>query len=114
VLRAFGADDPNARLDVDILVTSEPTKKFKGLLYRHKVGGEAVPNRDDHNESAPVVIAYVSLDDPEIPEEWRVPPNLLLTGVEVHANVRCGNFPMGYSLFYGLWEFIYEKLIFPF
>ncbi|HTK76535.1 MAG TPA: efflux RND transporter periplasmic adaptor subunit, partial [Gemmataceae bacterium] len=105
VLAAFGSDDPNARLDVDFLVTSETTRKCRGVLYRGKVAGEATPNRDEHNESAPVVIAYVTLDDPSIPEADRVPDNLLLTGVEVHGKIRCGKHPMGYSLFYGVWEF---------
>lgn len=113
VLRAFGPE-PNAKLDVDLLLTSTPTRTFRGVLYRDRVSGEAVPNRDDHNESAPVVIAYVLLDDPSIPEDMRVPKNLLVTGVEVHSKIRCGNHAMGYSLFYGLWEFLYEKVIFFF
>lgn len=113
VLRAFGPD-PNSKLDVDLLLTSAPTRTFRGVLYRNKVAGEAVPNRDDHNESAPVVIAYVTLDDPSIPEDLRVPKDLLVTGVEVHSKIRCGNHAMGYSLFYGLWEFLYEKVVFFF
>jgi len=32
-----------------------------------------------------------------------------VTDTEVHAKVRCGNRAMGYSLFYGVWEFLYEK-----
>ena len=79
-----------------------------------KTSKEATPNRDEHNESAPVVIAYVSLDDPSIPEDERVPHDLLVTGVEVHAKIRCGKHAMGYSLFYGLWEFLYEKVVFFF
>jgi hypothetical protein len=114
VLAAFGSDDPNAKLDVAILVTSKPTLKFRGVLYRGRVAGEATPNRDEHNESAPVVICYVSLDDPSIPEVDRVPEGLLVTGVEVHAKIRCGKHPMGYSLFYGVWEFFYEKVVFFF
>jgi hypothetical protein len=114
VLSAFDKEDPYPRLFVDILLTSAPTRTFKGILYRSKIAGEATPNRDDHNESAPVVIAYVSLDDPAIPEDQRVPPDLFVTGVEVHAKIRCGNHAMGYSLFYGLWEFLYEKVVFFF
>jgi hypothetical protein len=38
----------------------------------------------------------------------------MLTGTEIHARVRCGNAAMGYSLFYGVWEFIYEKIVFFF
>lgn len=114
VLRAFNPDEADPKLFVDLLLTSDPTRTFKGVLYRSNVAGEATPNRDDHNESAPVVIAYVSLDDPAIPEDQRVPRELFVTGVEVHSKIRCGNHPMGYSLFYGLWEFLYEKVVFFF
>jgi hypothetical protein len=38
----------------------------------------------------------------------------LLSGTEVHSRIRCGNRPMGYSLFYGVWEFLYEKVVFFF
>ena len=114
VRSAFKDDDPNAKLDVTLLVTSAPTRKFRGVLTQEKTSKEATPNRDEHNESAPVVIAYVSLDDPSIPEDERVPHDLLVTGVEVHAKIRCGKHAMGYSLFYGVWEFFYEKIVFFF
>lgn len=115
VLRAFDANQgEDAYLWVDILVTSHPTEVFKGILYRSKIAGEAVPNKDDHNESAPVVIAYVSLDDDKIPENSRLPKSLQVAGVEVHAKIRGKYEPMGYSLFYGLWEFLYEKVVFWF
>jgi hypothetical protein len=114
VRRAFPSDAPSARLEVDLLVTSAPTRTFKGILERGKVAYGAEPNRDDHNESAPVVVAYVTLNDPAIPEDQRVPPELFVNGVEVHAKVRCGNHALGYSLFYGLWEFFYEKVVFFF
>ena len=50
----------------------------------------------------------------DIPEDSRVPTDLLVTGTEVHTRIRCGNHAMGYSLFYGVWEFIYEKVVFFF
>ena len=68
----------------------------------------------DQNEPDPVVIARVRLQGDEIPKAMEIPPELLLAGVEVHARVRCGNHAMGYSLFYGVWEFIYEKVVFFF
>jgi len=114
VLRAFQRSDPPDRLDVDFLLTSSSTHTYRGILYRNKVSGEATPNRDDHNESAPVVIAYVSLNDPSIPEDMRVPRETFINGVDVHTKIRCGNRAMGYSLFYGLWEFFYEKVVFFF
>jgi hypothetical protein len=115
MLRAFDVHETgDPKLLVDILVTSKPTEVYKGVLFKSQISGEAVPNKDDHNETNPVVVAYVSLDDPAIPEELRVPPDLLVTGVEVHAKIRGQNHAMGYSLFYGLWEFLYEKVVFFF
>ena len=61
-----------------------------------------------------VVLAVVSVDDPTIDSAYRLSPDLFLSGAEVHAKVRCGNHRMGYSLFYGVWEFFYEKVIFFF
>ena len=67
------------------------------------------------NEPEPVVLAYVSLDHPDIAEEDRVPVKLRTTsGIEVLAKVRCGDAAMGYSLFYGVWEFLCEKVLFAF
>jgi hypothetical protein len=85
-------------------------------LRRSKIGGEATPNRDDNNEAEPVVLAYVRIDGPGIDPAKSLAEhkNLLLTGTEVVAKVRCGDHAMGYSLFYGVWEFIYEKVVFFF
>jgi hypothetical protein len=102
------------RLEVDLLVRSDPTRTFKGLLYLNRIGGEATPQKDDNNENEPVVTAYVSIDDRDIPEDQRVSNDLLVTGTEVVAKVRCGNAALGYSLFYGVWEFICEKVLFSF
>ncbi len=103
------------RLEVDLKVRTEPTRTFKGMLFKNRIGGEATPQRDESNEPEPVVLAYVSLDHPAIPEEDRVPTELRTTsGIEVLAKVRCGDAAMGYSLFYGVWEFICEKVLFAF
>jgi hypothetical protein len=108
------------RLDVDLLVRTEPTRTFKGILKRERIGGEATPQKDDNNEAEPVVTAYVSIDDREdaegneIPSEKLIPRDLLVTGTEVVAKVRCGNAALGYSLFYGVWEFLCEKVLFVF
>ena len=85
-------------------------------LARKDIAGEATPNRDDNNEAEPVVVAYVRIDGEGIDpaDSLSKDPNLLVTGTEVIAKVRCGNHAMGYSLFYGVWEFIYEKVVFFF
>jgi len=99
---------------VDVLVTSAPTSTFKGRLYRRDISAEAVQNKDDHNESELVVHAYVRVNDPEMPAEDHIPRELLVTGVEVHTKIRCGNHSLGYSLFHGAWEFVYEHVVFAF
>jgi hypothetical protein len=118
------AKNGQKELDVDILARSEPTTVYKGKLTRLDLSGMAEPNKDDNNESEPVVLAYVRLvgkDLPgggkDIPDEYSLPKNapwLLVSNIEVHAKIRCGNHPMGYSLFYGVWEFFYEKVVFFF
>lgn len=117
VLQAFPkptAEKPDPELDVDLLLASAPTHVFKGKLARSKIAGEASPNRDDANESDPVVLASVRIDGPGLPPSTRIPKEYLVTGTEIHSKIRCGNRAMGYSLFYGLWEFFYEKIVFFF
>jgi hypothetical protein len=114
VLAAFHELPPGEELDVDLQLRTEPESTYKGKLALNKIAQEANPNRDDNNESEPVVLAWVRIDGDDIPEAYRVPHRRLLAGTEFHTRVRCGLHPMGYSLFYGVWEFMYEKLVFPF
>jgi hypothetical protein len=112
IQRALHKLKENETLEVDFLLRSDPTRRWTGRLSADRIAGEANPNRDDNNESEPVVLAYVRIDGDDIPEAYRLPRDLLLSGAEVHAKVRCGDQRMGYSLFYGVWEFVYEKVIF--
>jgi hypothetical protein len=108
--KRLGVDE----LDVDLKVRSEPTRTFKGKLPLRRMGGEAAAERDDNNEPEPVVIAYVMLDHKDIAPEDRVPEDLRKTGIEVLTKIRCGEARLGYTLFYGVWEFICEKILFAF
>jgi len=101
-------------LDVDLLVTSDSDTKRSGRLYFEDVAAEAVPNKDDHNESEPVVMAKVKINLDDFPEDRHIPRSLFVTGQEVHARIRCGDRAMGYSLFHGVWEWFYEKVVFFF
>jgi hypothetical protein len=101
-------------LDVDFILKTVPERTFKGKLHKDKIAGQADPNRDDKDEPEPVVLAYASIDDDDIAPGDRLPPEQLVSGAEVHAKVRCGNHRLGYSLFYGVWEFFYEKVVFFF
>lgn len=114
VLKAFDPSKKNDELDVDLLLVSEPTAKYKGKLARNRVSPQAVNDRDAHDEPEPIVRAWVRISGPDIPEESKLPVSLLVSGTEVHTRIRCGDRPMGYSLFYGMWEFLYEKIMFFF
>ncbi len=109
----LNADDEQ-ELDVEMVVRSAPTKTYLGKLARSKVALQADPHRDDNNEPEPVVLARVRIDGDDIPENKRIPKDLLLTGSEVRTKILCGKHAAGYSLFYGVWEFLYEKVVFFF
>jgi hypothetical protein len=114
VLRAYMDLPPGKELDVDLLVMTAPTRMFKAKLARDKIAYQASPNKDDPTDQEAVVLAWARLHGSDIEEEYRIPPELLLSTVEVHVKIRCGPHAMGYSLFYGVWEFLYEKVIFWF
>jgi hypothetical protein len=101
-------------LDVDVLMTASPDRSFSGRLYEKDMAREAIPNRDDHNQSEPIMMAYVRVNLDDIPADQHIPRELFIAGQEVHARIRCGNRAMGYSLFHGVWEWFYEKVIFFF
>jgi hypothetical protein len=101
-------------LDVDVLLTSAPDTSFPGRLYAEDMALEAVPDRGDHNQNEPIVQAYVRVNTEDVPADRHVPRELFVAGQEVHVKVRCGHHPAGYSLFHGVWEWFYEKVVFYF
>ncbi len=105
---------PVEELDVDLIVRSDPTHTYRGKLPRNKIANQADPHKDDNNEAEPVVLAWVRIAGEGIPADKAVPPDLMVAGTEVKCKMRCGNHRMGYSLFYGVWEFFYEKVVFFF
>jgi hypothetical protein len=114
VLQAFdkvGKDE----LDVYILLSTAPAQgPFLGKLHRKDVGGQANPNKEEMNESEPVVRAWVRIEGDDIPEGKQLPRDFLLTDTQVDVKIACGKRAMGYSLFYGVWEYFYEKVVFFF
>ena len=101
-------------LVVDVLLSSQPDTSYEGRLYRDDLMAEAVPNKNEHDENEPVVTAYVKLNVPGTDEAKWVPRNHLVTGLEVRTRVRCGKHALGYTLFHGVWEWFYEKVVFFF
>ncbi len=101
-------------LDVDVLLSSQPETSYGGRLYREDISAQAVPNKNEHDENEPVVTAYVKLNLADFTEEEMIPRDQFVTGLEVRARIRCGKHPLGYSLFHGVWEWFYEKVVFFF
>ena len=114
VLKGFARLKPGEPLSVDFLLLNDTTRLYKGMLFRNRIAGEATAGQDAASESEPVVIAYVDIENPGIPEGYRVSRKQLVSGTEVRAKVDCGKHVAGYSLFYGVWEFVYEKVVFFF
>jgi hypothetical protein len=114
VLKAYEGKAEGEALDVDFILRSDPTRTYRGKLYKERISSEAIPNRDEKDESEPEIIAYVSIDDAGIDLNYRLSREALTSGTEVRAKVRCGKHALGYSLFYGVWEFLYEKVVFFF
>jgi len=114
VMRAYQRLKPDQpqELDVDFLLLSDPLVLLRAKLPRDRIAGETTPKTDDPNDNEPYVLAYARIDGPDIPEGYRLDTTRLASGVGVRAKIYCGNMRAGYSLFYGVWEFIYEKVIF--
>jgi hypothetical protein len=125
ILRAFA--DPDSHfvendpvkgkrkyLVVDVLLSSNANTSYEGRLYKDEMAAEAVPNKNEHDENEPVVTAYIKLNVDGIPKENWVPAEQLVTGLEVRTRIRCGKHALGYTLFHGVWEWFYEKVVFFF
>jgi hypothetical protein len=84
VLQAFGHSGSNAELDVDLVLATLPTKIFKGKLKKASIALQA----NAHNEPDPVVLASVRISGSDIPRQYQLTSDLLLTGTEVRARIR--------------------------
>ena len=120
VLQAFHGDH-NKELNVEFLLRSDPSRKFIGKLRLDRMANEALSNKEDKDEAEPSVLAYVRIDNDGVDDPARkidaaslLPPEMLLPSTEIHAKICCDDHPMGYSLFYGVFEFLYEKVVFFF
>jgi hypothetical protein len=107
-------DNGRKYLEVDVLLSSMPDSRYTGWLYLDDLAAEAVPNKNEHDENEPVVTAYVKLNLDGIPQAKRIPETQFVSGLEVRTRIRCGDHALGYSLFHGVWEWFYEKVVFFF
>jgi hypothetical protein len=116
VLRAFKKNGYDKPLDVEFIMLGDATLKYRGKLHYEKIAGEATPDTEaaQGQEPEPVVLAYVRIEGDDIPKGSQIPRERLLTGSGVRAKIVCGDYASGYSLFYGVWEFLYEKVVFFF
>src|SRR5262249_31445563 len=74
---AYQTTNLDEEMDVDLKLENMPTVTYRGKLARRAIAGEAVPNRDEHNESEPIVISTVRVTGDDIPEEMRIPREVL-------------------------------------
>jgi hypothetical protein len=111
IRRGFEREKTDA-LMVDFLLLGSTMTLYKGVLKKDRIAGEATPNMEDQNDPEPFVLAYVDIEDPRIPEGYQVDRDLLTSGTEVRGKVLCGKARAGYALFYGVYEFLYEKVVF--
>jgi hypothetical protein len=89
-------------LEVDLLLATDPNRRYKGRLYPEGLGGAVAMHNNE-----PALFARVELVDISREQLDRMP-----VGAEVRAKVRCGYRSVGYVWFYELWEFLFEHLIF--
>jgi hypothetical protein len=112
---------PNAELDVDLLFSARAESGiYRAKLSRKHIAAQTTNQKDDNNEPEAIVYAWARIHPikdvngkDDIPLDRQVPARLLTSGTEVRTRIRCGYYPAGYSLFYGVYEFFYEKVLFP-
>jgi multidrug efflux pump subunit AcrA (membrane-fusion protein) len=90
-------------VEVDLLLSSEPTHSYKGRLRREGLGGEATVKNN-----VPGVPARVEIVDPDLLGQLESLP----VGVEVRARIHCGERSVGYVWFHDLLEFFYDHVLF--
>ena len=119
VLQSFHGDH-NKELDVEFLLRSDPARKFKGKLRLDKIAGEALSNKEDKDEAEPVGAGLRPHRQrrPRPAEDRRRPPccrrRCCSAAPRSTPRSAATDHPMGYSLFYGVFEFLYEKVVFFF
>ena len=88
-------------------------KRMPGTDYPH-LGAVAAKllTPDERSQYEGLIVDHACRAD--IRSDSQMPTTLLLSGSEVHTRIRCGPRAMGYSLFYGVYEFTYEKVVFPY
>jgi hypothetical protein len=116
VLRAYESQGKDKKpLDVDFILLGRTTVLYKGKLEYGRIAGEATPDQEQQTgENEPTVLAYLRIEGDDIKEGYQIPRSRLLTSTGVKAKINCGDHRAGYSLFYGVWEFLYEKVVFWF
>jgi hypothetical protein len=87
LLQAYRSAAPEEELDLDLLLTTLPTRTFAGKLAKSKIASQASVN-GVNNTTEPFHLGLVRISGADIPAECRLPPELLLAGTEVRALIR--------------------------
>ncbi|MFO0925504.1 MAG: HlyD family efflux transporter periplasmic adaptor subunit [Gemmataceae bacterium] len=94
---------PDGAVAVDLLLSSQPNRTYRGRLVADGLAGETTLK-----DNKVVLPARVEIADAELAAQLETLP----VGVEVRARVHCGPRAVGYVWFGGLLEFLYERLWF--
>jgi biotin carboxyl carrier protein len=95
--------NPAGYVEVDVLLTNQPHRTYKGRLYLDGLGGETAVK-----DSTVVLPARVRIADEELAAQLEGLP----VGLEVRTKVHCGSRPIGHVWFFELWEFFFEHVVF--
>lgn len=93
----------DGKLEVHLLLASQPLKTYKGVLRRDGLGGETAVK-----DNAVVLPARVEIVDRDLLAQLANMP----VGLDVRARIHCGSRSLGYVWFSDLIEFLYEHLLF--
>lgn len=90
-------DDPNADLEVDFILMTEPGRTHYGKIVEV---GDATETHEEHGNVVPIRV------QPNEPIKTSRP------GATVTADVHCGTAPLGWTLLHEAWEWLEANLFF--
>ena len=107
------------KLAKDLIAHRQQNGPFKAAEDLKAVRGVGPVTFEKINKYVDLINAATSADElhralPGIDEENWVPRDHFVTGLEVRTRIHCGQHSIGYTLFHGVWEWFYEKIIFFF
>jgi hypothetical protein len=103
--------DPNAKLQVEFIMATDPNKKYYGTVMDNGIHDRAEVRSDTGNAAAAssslnIVLIKVDLENQDLL------PVSIRPGADCTARIDCGKKPLGYVLFYEVIAFVQKNVIF--